>query len=621
MESVLWWREWTFASIFIDWLKTSAFRQFKLLNNIVNAWARFAGESMRDWVSLEDAQTIISDMLFQSSWWTLRYLLNDKDYQKNLFYVPDQHSWLEFLFGLSNNPYVAQERRVQQITSWITLDNSIWDAMWSLWDSIYIGKLSNLLFGKYGIIKSYQYWSIDKNFNTVTKEDLTQVFEWNSVYKWFIENWNINTSVIPDEYKKQFYKSTYEKITANWYFPWWPKQLDSMYEWLKNNKDEAWLEKQTNRWWMDAARVELMNFLWEEEVRNLISMVESVNVKKNADDVKEELVYKTIKEKVNSVPYEDRPYWYLFLDMAHYLTRDQSKKWKSEADFNQLLYSRLDNVLNSFMKQDSYELRQKVYTDVRDKTMLEAVYYSDKESFKPFFTVKEWEYWKEDISFDWWFNGYLKAMNEVLISAKEDDLDSFEVAFSSLVKSYKDNPVAQVSAYNELNLFLKSRNDIENKDKMLNWFLIKNPDLLKNPEELKLKIWVDQYNELINNIKSFEWDISKKILDTNVWIGKWWWKTKQPSMPKITLPQLDTKWSTAWASKPSWRSRVKPIQIEWIWSSKYKINSQWKSEKVKENYWSYSASSVNIYWDKKQWPKDIKRKIKKVTKKLLKKKK
>jgi len=46
-------------------------------------------------------------------------------------------------------------------------------------------------------------------------------------------------------------------------------------------------------------------------------------------------------------------------------------------------------------------------------------------------------------------------MNEVLISAKNDDLDSFEVAFSSLVKSYKDNPVAQISAYNELNQFLK----------------------------------------------------------------------------------------------------------------------------------------------------------------------
>jgi len=41
------------------------------------------------------------------------------------------------------------------------------------------------------------------------------------------------------------------------------------------------------------------------------------------------------------------------------------------------------------MKQDSYELRQEIYTEARDKTMLEAVYYSDKESFKPFFTVEQ----------------------------------------------------------------------------------------------------------------------------------------------------------------------------------------------------------------------------------------
>jgi len=36
--------------------------------------------------------------------------------------------------------------------------------------------------------------------------------------------------------------------------------------------------------------------------------VENVNVKKNADDVKEDLVYKAIKEKINAVSVEDRPY-------------------------------------------------------------------------------------------------------------------------------------------------------------------------------------------------------------------------------------------------------------------------------------------------------------------------
>lgn len=616
VEAQLWGREWSFASAFIDWLKWSAFRQFKLLYNTTYAWARFAWEAQRDWVDFDDAYTIISDMLFQSSWWTLRFLLNDKDYQKNLFYVPDQNSWLEFFFGLSNNPYVSQERRVQQITSWITLENSISDAMQWLWDATYVGKLWNLLWWTYWIVSSLKYWSFDKNFNTVTKEDFTKIFEGNSVYQWYIQDWNINTSVIPPEYKDQFYKNTYEKITANWYFPWWPKQIDAMNEWLKNFKDEEWLEKQYNRWWMDAARVELMNFLWEKEVRSLVEMVENVNVKKNQDDVKEDMVYKTIKEKINAVAYEKRPYWYLYLDMAHYLTRDQSKKWKSEAEFNQVLYSRLDNMLNTFMKQDSYELRQEIYTDTRDKTMLEAVYYSDKESFNPFFTVEKWDYWKETIKFDGWFNGYLKSMNEVLISAKDDNLDSFEVAFSSLVKSYKDNPVAQVAAYNELNQFLKWRKDIENKDDMLNWFLLKNPDLLKNPEELKLKIWVDQFNELITNIKDFENDISKKLIDAPdvTWKG---WKGKVLSMPKITLPMLDTRWAKGWASKPSWRNRVKPMNISWSWSTRYGVNSQGKSIPKQQSYWQYAASSVNIYWDKKAWPKDISRKVKKITKKLL----
>ncbi len=621
VEAAFGWREWWITSAFIDWLKWAAFRQFKLLYNMSNAWARLAWEAMWDWLSASDAYTIVSDMLMQSSWGTLRYMLNDKDYQKNLFYIPDQNSWLEFFFGLSNNPYVVQERRVQQIASWITFDNSVADSMSSLWNSIYIWKLWNLFAWKYWIINSLKYWSFDKNFNTVTKEDFTKVFENNPVYQWFIESGNVNTNVIPDEYKEQFYKSTYEKMTANWYFPWWPKQVDSMNEWLKNFKDETWIESQKNRWWMDSARVELMNFLWEKEVRRLVDLVENVNVKKNADDVKEDLVYKAIKEKINAVSVEDRPYWYLYLDMAYYLTRDQSKKWKSEAQFNNLMYARLDNMLNWFMKQDSYELRQEIYTEARDKTMLEAVYYSDKESFKPFFTVEQWQYWKEEVKFDWWFKGYLKSMNEVLISAKNDDLDSFEVAFSSLVKSYKDNPVAQISAYNELNQFLKWRNDIENKDEMLNWFLLKNPDLLKNPEELKLNIWVDQYNELITNLKDLEWDISKKTLDTKDVSWKWGKKWKEPKFPKITLPKIDDRGSKWWVAKPSKRSTVKPIKIEWAKSSKYKVNSNWKSEKVKENYWSYSAESKDIYWNQKSWPKDITRKVKKVTKKLLKKKK
>jgi len=79
-------------------------------------------------------------------------------------------------------------------------------------------------------------------------------------------------------------------------------------------------------------------------------------------------------------------------------------------------------------------------------------------------------------------------MNQVLMSAKDDDLNAYEVAFSSLVKTYKDKPEAAVAVYNELNKFLVNNKDIENREEMLDWFLIKNSELLEDPELLKTKI-------------------------------------------------------------------------------------------------------------------------------------
>jgi hypothetical protein len=66
--------------------------------------------------------------------------------------------------------------------------------------------------------------------------------------------------------------------------------------------------------------------------------------------------------------------------------------------------------------------------------------------------------------------------------------------------------------YNELNKLLVDEN-IPERDNMLNWFLIKNSELLEDMELLKTRISEDQYNELLFNIKKREEEIKQKVLD------------------------------------------------------------------------------------------------------------
>jgi len=55
-------------------------------------------------------------------------------------------------------------------------------------------------------------------------------------------------------------------------------------------------------------------------------LVKSDKTKKNADDVKEDLVYNFIKDKMDKVPLEKKPYGYFYMDLAYYLTRDIASK-------------------------------------------------------------------------------------------------------------------------------------------------------------------------------------------------------------------------------------------------------------------------------------------------------
>jgi hypothetical protein len=56
-----------------------------------------------------------------------------------------------------------------------------------------------------------------------------------------------------------------------------------------------------------------------------------------------------------------------------------------------------------------------------------------------------------------------------------------------LIKKYKDKPEAAIAVYNELNKFLVDK-DIDNRDEMLNWFLIRNSELLEDMDLLKTRI-------------------------------------------------------------------------------------------------------------------------------------
>lgn len=605
MEAFIWERDWGIAWAFVEWLRGSAFRQFKLLNNLSVAWMKIAWESQLDWVQRDETQDIFRTFLRETSAWTLRYVMNDKDYQKSLFYIPDAHDPKEVLLGINTNPYIEAEARMQRIAAEQTLENDLPRAMRDLLYWTYAWKLFNTI--KWGI----QYWL--GSYNLRDKTDMKQIIEDNPVYQDYINNWTINIKLLPEEYRSQVYKNVEKKFTNSGYMPWSYKQLDSMEEFLKNAWDEKWIEDKTKYWWPQAAAISIYQFLWKEDVQTLVNLVKSDKTKKNADDVKEDLVYNFIKDKMDKVPLEKKPYGYFYMDLAYYLTRDIASKWKSKLELEYLQQSKVDRVLNTFMNRDSFELEQWIYKDTRDDILLEALYYSDKEAFSPYFTVTEWENDKEFVRFDSQYKWFIDWMNQVLMSAKDDNLDAYEVAFSSLVKTYKDKPEAAVAVYNELNKFLANNKDIENREEMLDWFLIKNSELLEDPELLKTKIWEDQYNELLFNIKRREEEINEKLLASKDPISwKWGWRVKSTdgkfkALPAIKKIAWDFKW---WAPKYTWSpvSYAKP---------KSYLNSTWvNSGKKWSDFGKYNAESVSIFWEQKV-KKDIKRSVKSIKRKLL----
>lgn len=603
MEAFIWERDWGIAWAFVEWLRGSAFRQFKLLNNLSVAWMKLAWESQLDWVQRDEALDILGQFFRDTSAWTLRYVMNDKDYQKSLFYVPDAHDPKEVLLGINTNPYIEAEARMQRIAAEQTLENDLPRAMRDLLYWTYAWKLFNTI--KWGV----QYWL--GSYNLRDKTDMKQIIEDNPVYQDYINNWTINFKLLPEEYRSQVYKNVEKKFTNSGYMPWSYKQLDSMEEYLKNAWDEKWIEEKTKYWWPQAAAISIYQFLWKEDVQTLVNLVKSDKTKKNADDVKEDLVYNFIKDKMDKVPLEKKPYGYFYMDLAYYLTRDIAKKWKSKLELEYLQQSKVDRVLNTFMNRDSFELEQWIYKDTRDDILLEALYYSDKEAFTPYFTVTEWEYDKEFVRFDSQYKWFIDWMNQVLMSAKDDDLNAYEVAFSSLVKTYKDKPEAAVAVYNELNKFLVNNKDIENREEMLDWFLIKNSELLEDPELLKTKIWEDQYNELLFNIKRREEEINEKLLAQKDPFGKWSWLKKSDgkfkAIPAIKKIAWDFKW---WAPKYTWSpvSYAKPKSyLNWTWAN---------SGKKWTDFGRYNAESVSIFWEQKA-KKDIKRSIKSIKRKLL----
>ena len=603
MEAFIWERDWGIAWAFVEWLRGSAFRQFKLLNNLSVAWMKIAWESQLDWVQRDETQDIFRTFLRETSAWTLRYVMNDKDYQKSLFYVPDAHDPKEVLLGINTNPYIEAEARMQRIAAEQTLENDLPRAMRDLLYWTYAWKLFNTI--KWGV----QYWL--GSYNLRDKTDMKQIIEDNPVYQDYINNWTINLNLLPEQYRSQVYKNVEKKFTNSGYMPWSYKQIDSMEEYLKNAWDEKWIEDKTKYWWPQAAAISIYQFLWTEDVQTLVNLVKSDKTKKNADDVKEDLVYNFIKDKMDKVPLEKKPYGYFYMDLAYYLTRDIASKWKSKLELEYLQQSKVDRVLNTFMNRDSFELEQGIYKDTRDDILLEALYYSDKEAFAPYFTVTEWDYDKEFVRFDSQYKWFIDWMNQVLMSAKDDDLNAYEVAFSSLVKTYKDKPEAAVAVYNELNKFLVNNKDIENREEMLDWFLIKNSELLEDPELLKTKIWEDQYNELLFNIKRREEEINEKLLAQKDPFGKWSWLKKSDgkfkAIPAIKKIAWDFKW---WAPKYTWSpvSYAKPKSyLNWTW-----VNSG----KKWTDFGRYNAESVSIFWEQKA-KKDIKRSIKSIKRKLL----
>lgn len=615
VEAAMWVREWSVTSAFMEWLRTAAFRQFKLLNNLTNAWAKLIWESKGDWIQQSlgwlfqwewEISQIIWELMYNTSAWTLRYIMNDRDYQKNLYYVKDSFDAKEVFMWLNTNPYLEAEQRFQRIALEKNVEQDLWGAMKDLLYWTYLGKFAN------SIYYPLKYW-FDRT-NLRSKEEFQVALESNPLYKDYMDNWILELDFVPYEYQNTVLKNWLKALTNSWYMPWLAKQVDSMTEYLQKWRDEAYREKIKWYWWASYATLNIYDFIWRENVAMLLDKVKDLDTKdywaKSSDKTRlqQELVYNFIKASIDSVSQDKKPYWYHYLDLGYYLTRPYSKKWMTTLDTEIYEKTRFQKAINVFSDRNAFELEQAIYKDTRDDLFLKTLYYSDTELFKPFFTVTEWEY-QDKVNFDSWYKDFFVWMNQVLMAASEDNLDWFEVAFSSLIKKYKDKPEAAIAVYNELNKFLVDK-DIDNRDEMLNWFLIRNSELLEDMDLLKTRIWEDQYNELLFNIKKREDEIKDKLNTDPSWQSWWRGKLKSSDAKLKQLPVLK-KISWEWVAPGSWKWY--PVMASKTWPRWYR---DWWETKPK--FWSYSAKSVDIYWRKTKDKSDIKRDIKAIKRKILK---
>jgi len=606
-------RDWSMTNAFLEWVRGAAFRQFKLINNLTAVWTNFAWEVALNWFRYDSfwdntATAAIADLMWQTSAGTLKFMLMDRDYQKNLYYVPESFDTKEWLMGININPYFEEEFRIQSLANSATLENDPALAMKNIFFWTYLGKWVNNI--RYPL--QYGLW----RYNQQTKNDFALELESNPVYRNYINDWRLDLSLVPDAYRSDVYKNTEKRLTWSGWMPWSPKQEDVMSEYLQKHKDEDWREKQEKRGWPSRAAMEILDFIWPEVVQELLDASKDVQAKSGVPAKREELVYNYIKSQIDAVPLEKKPYWYYYLDLAHYLTRGISSKWRSRAEVEMIRQGRVDRALEVFMDRDPFELEQAVYRDVRDNILMEALYYSDTEAFKPFFTVTEWQR-SDYVTFDSGYKGFMDGMTQTLMAASKDDLNWFEVAFSNLIKAYKDRPYAAVAVYNELATFFEWRPEIENKDDMLNWFLIKNSELLEDPEKLRQDIWDDMYNELLFNIKRREDEIQAKLLDLDDGTGWGWWKLKKSDAKFAGMKPFDKLSKATWAS-PKWPS-VQSTSWKTPWRTYWNPRAAltWWDRTWPKDFWRYDAKSVDIRGTNNNTKKDINRRIKALRRKTL----
>ena len=592
-EATLWWSVADMKEVFYRSLWNAAFGELRFLSRFIDMWMSIAWEASLDWVTQDELFEIITTSLFNMQTSMLRYMLNDKDYQNWISYVPLSNSSIPQILWWQNDFMQIKSEIDQDIRS-----KRLEEKWWDIADYMKYFFENTVLYSIYARniaplkdIDKEKMWN--RFWFSNWYKDFIREIENNTVATQWFNNGIINIQSIQDPINKEFaYDNAWLYLTdpsLAWSVGsnWTNTETKLLYKYLNGVYTQEERQKIKNRG--IYAMIKIYDAMGEQSARERYLYLTSIEKKKNIDNEWRT----TLNEWYNSQDADTKEKIadaMSYLEVSRFLTQNfdtqykalkkiMKQSWVSEQQKKQVKQSLIDNILKDLSRENAPDLWHKwVLWSAIQNVAMSSIYHADPEAMSKFFTETIDDYWNKKIRFNTKLQNFASRYENIMLAAYKWDFTTFKDAFNILVRDYWKWPTKEATenasaiiaahAYKKIEEFARWRNDI-NWDRFRNYILDTNESLRNNPRLARETIWDDLYNEIVWYFRQREEKLRQELYEAPQWWGGRWWggwlriwkisKTKlKQKLDKFTDTLLKFPEYTRWTGE--WWDKYRPVR-------------------------------------------------------------